>query len=91
MKSFQVGERVAGFHEMDTPNGTYAEYAVCPEQTIFRVPDSMSDEEAATLPLSLFTAAIGLHRNLDIPAPWSRSDSKAAQTWKIPLVVNAAS
>lgn len=29
--SVRVGDKVAGFHEMDTPNGTYAEYAICPE------------------------------------------------------------
>lgn len=69
MKTFKVGERVAGFHEMDTSNGTYAEYAICPEQTVFRIPDHMSDEEAATIPLTIFTAAVGLYRNLGIPAP----------------------
>ena len=76
---------------MDTLNGTYAEYAICPEQTVFRIPDSMSDEEAATMPLTLFTAAVGLYRNLDIPAPWDRSDDRAAGTDKVALVVNGAS
>lgn len=91
MKTFKVGERVAGFHEMDTPNGTYAEYAICPEQTVFRIPDHMSDEEAATIPLTIFTAAVGLYRNLGAPAPWDRSDGKAANEGKVALVVNAAS
>ena len=91
VKTFSVGERVAGFHEMDTPNGTYAEYAICPEQTVFRISDSISNEEAATIPLTLFTAAVGLYRNLGIPAPWDRSDDKAASAGKVPLVVNAAS
>ena len=91
VKSFKVGERIAGFHEMDTPNGSYAEYAVCPEQTVFRIPDSMSDEEAATIPLAIFTASVALYRNIDIPAPWDRSDEKAASTEKVPLVVNGAS
>ena len=76
---------------MDTLNGTYAEYAICPEQTVFRIPESMSDEEAATLPLALFTASVGLYRNLGLPAPWDRSDAKAPDTAKVPLVINAAS
>jgi NADPH:quinone reductase len=76
---------------MDTLNGAYAEYAVCPQQTVFHIPDSMSFEEAATIPLVIFTAAVGLYRNLDMPAPWDRSDDKAAETEKVPLVVNAAS
>lgn len=91
VNTFKIGERVAGFHETDTPNGTYAEYAICPEQTAFRIPDTMSDEEAATIPLAIFTAAVGLYRNLGMPAPWDRSDEKAASTEKVPLVVNAAS
>lgn len=91
VKVFKVGERVAGFHQMDSPNGTYAEFAICPEQTVFRIPDPMSDEEAATLPLAIFTAAVGLYSNLGLPAPWDRSDDEAASTEKIPLVVNAAS
>lgn len=91
VRAFKVGERVAGFHEMDTENGTYAEYAVCPQHTVFRVPESMSDEEAATLPLAMFTASVGLYRNLGLPAPWDRSDAKAPSTGKVPLVVNAGS
>jgi len=91
VKGFVVGERVAGFHEMDTANGTYAEYAVCPSQAVFHIPDSLSYEEAATMPLAIFTAAVGMYRNLDLPGPWDRSDDKAASTAKIPLVVNAAS
>jgi NADPH2:quinone reductase len=28
VKNFKKGDKVAGFHEMDTPRGTYAEFAV---------------------------------------------------------------
>ncbi|KAK5120871.1 hypothetical protein LTR85_005938 [Meristemomyces frigidus] len=90
VKGSVVGERVAGFHLMGTPNGTYAEHAICPEQTVFHLPESISDEEAATMPLTIFTAAVGLYRNLQLPAPWDRSDDKAGRE-KVPLVVNAAS
>lgn len=91
VKSFQIGERVAGFHKMDTPNGTYAEYALCPEHTVFRIPDTMSFEEAATIPLTAFTAAVGLYRNLGLPAPWNRSDEHVPGGKKVPLVINGAS
>ncbi|KAI7526747.1 hypothetical protein KC331_g16774 [Hortaea werneckii] len=89
VQGFAVGDRVAGFHVMDTPNGTYAEYTICPYQTVMHLPDSISDEEAATLPLAIFTAAVGLYRNLQLPAPWDRSDARAGRP-KIPLVVNGA-
>ena len=51
----------------------------------------MSDEEAATFPLAIYTAAVGLYRNLEIPAPWDRSDDNAPQPGKSALIVNAAS
>jgi len=90
VKGFKSGERVAGFHQMGTPRGTYAEYCVCPEWTVFHIPDSMSFEEAATVPLAAFTAAVGLYRNLRLPMPFERTDDSAA-TEKSALVINGAS
>jgi NADPH2:quinone reductase len=92
VRDFRSGDRVAGFHHLDTPYGTYAESAICPAHTVFHLPESISDEEAATIPLAAFTAAVGLYRNLQLPAPWDRSDKRAPNgDEKIPLVVNAAS
>lgn len=91
VRNFRAGDRVAGFHYMDEPHGTYAEYAICPAQTVFHVPDSVTYEEAATIPLAAFTAAVGLYRNLQLPAPWDRSDEHTAGEQSIPLIVNAAS
>ena len=89
VKNFKKGDRVAGFHVMDTPRGTYAEYSVCPEHTVFHIPDSMSHEEAATIPLAAYTAAVGLFRSLDLPMPTGRKD-EAAGLLKVPLIVNGA-
>jgi len=88
--SFRKGDRVAGFHQMDVPRGTYAEYTVCPANTVFHIPESMSFEEAATIPLAAFTASVGLYRNLNLPMPTGRSDDSSPQE-TIPLIVNAAS
>jgi NADPH:quinone reductase-like Zn-dependent oxidoreductase len=52
VRGFHRGDRVAGFHQMDTPRGTYAEYAVCPQHTVMHIPPAMSYEEAATIPLA---------------------------------------
>lgn len=90
VKNFREGDRVAGFHEMDTPRGTYAEYTVCPAHTVFHIPSSMSFEEAATIPLAAFTAAVGLYRNLRIPLPFERTDEHGNDT-KVPLIINGAS
>lgn len=89
VKTLQLGERVAGFHVMDTPGGTFAEFALCPEHTVFRIPSSMPDEEAAKVPLAAYTASVGLYRSLQLPAPWDRSDSHAPRG-KVPLTVNGA-
>ncbi|RMY12650.1 hypothetical protein D0867_07692 [Hortaea werneckii] len=81
VRGFAVGDRVAGFHVMDTPNGTYPEYTICPYQTVLPLSGSISDEEAATFPLAIFTAAL--------PAPWDRSDARVGRS-ETPLVVNGA-
>jgi NADPH2:quinone reductase len=90
VRNFRPGDRVAGFHVMDTPRGTYAEYTVCPEQTVFHIPDSLSFEDAATIPLAMFTASVGLYRNLKLPFPFERSDEKSRPEKKA-LVINGAS
>ncbi|KAF1846303.1 zinc-binding oxidoreductase-like protein ToxD [Cucurbitaria berberidis CBS 394.84] len=78
---FKPGDRVASFHEMQTPGGSFAEYAVGWQHTTIHLPKNVSFEEAATLPLAALTAAIGLHTNLGLPDPWTPTKES------IPLVV----
>jgi NADPH2:quinone reductase len=80
---FAPGDRVASFHEMMTPGGSFAEYAVGWQHTTFHIPDSVSFEQAATIPLAAMTAAIGLHLRLGLPDPWT----PVADGKKVPLVV----
>jgi NADPH2:quinone reductase len=49
---FKEGDRVAIFHEMTKPGGTFAEYALAWEHTTFHLPKETSFEEAATIPLA---------------------------------------
>jgi NADPH:quinone reductase len=67
---FKPGDRVASFHEMMTPHGSFAEYAVGWQHTTFKIPNETSFEEAASLPLAAMTSAIGLHLRLGLPMPW---------------------
>ncbi|KAK9482827.1 chaperonin 10-like protein [Lipomyces starkeyi] len=85
---FRVGDRVAAFHRMLTPGGAYAEYAVAPAHTMFIIPDNISFEEAATIPLVTLTAAISLFRRQGLPPPWSPLPASAGP---LPLVVYGAS
>ncbi|KAF5575536.1 alcohol dehydrogenase [Fusarium pseudocircinatum] len=67
---FQPGDLVAAFHEMYTPHGSFAEYAIAPANTTFRLPQNISFEQAATVPLASMTAALGLYQYLGLPYPW---------------------
>jgi len=93
--NFRKGDRVAAFHVMDTPKGTYAEYTVAPSHTVFHIPETLSFEEAATIPLAAYTAAVGIFRNLRLPLPFDRTDEHGVENTpeeaKIPLIVNGAS
>ncbi len=61
VSEFRVGDRVAAFHEMMTPHGSYAEYAIAWAAHHLPHPAATSFEEAAALPLAAMTAAIGLY------------------------------
>ena len=83
---FRPGDRVAAFHEMGTPGGSFAEYAVAPQHTTFHLPPSTTFEQGATLPLAAMTAAVGLYQRLGLPAPWSPERPSGKQ----PLLVYGA-
>jgi NADPH:quinone reductase-like Zn-dependent oxidoreductase len=56
---FKVGDEVYGFKHgkvAKTYRGTYAEYAVVPENTLAHKPAKLSHEEAAAIPLAALTA-----------------------------------
>ncbi len=53
--NFQVGQRVLAFLD-HVYGGGYAEYAVCTSTSVVEIPDSMSFEKAAALPLAGSTA-----------------------------------
>ena len=44
VNEFHVGDRVAAFHQMQAPHGSYAEYAVAPSHTTFHIPEKTSFE-----------------------------------------------
>ena len=84
---FKKGDRVAAFHEMLSPHGSYAEYAISWAHTTFHLPAKTTFEEGAAIPLAALTAAVGLYASnrLALPQPWSPA------TEPIPLVVYGAS
>ena len=87
--SFKIGDRVAAFHPMLTPGGAYAEYALAPATTTFHIPDSLSFEEASTIPLVSATAAVTLFRRQGLPPPWTKPSSQPPSP--TPLIIYGAS
>lgn len=55
---FEVGDRVIAFPK----NGSYAEYVVANEKLVFKIPDSLSIEQAAAMPTVTFTSYILLEK-----------------------------
>ncbi|KAL1607612.1 hypothetical protein SLS60_002546 [Paraconiothyrium brasiliense] len=68
---FRPGDRVVALHQIQSPHGAYAEYAVASAATTAHLPPAVSFEEAATIPLAAITAALGLYRALSLPPPWA--------------------
>jgi NADPH2:quinone reductase len=88
VSEFKKGDRVFAFHQMLAPGGSYAEYAVAWAYTTAFLPDHVSFQEGAALPLAALTSALGLYSRLSLPQPWlpRKDDDKP-----IPLVIYGAS
>jgi NADPH2:quinone reductase len=78
VNKYQIGDRVLshpGFSGTYAQNGLQ-EYAVNDIGAGFKIPDSITDDEAVTLPTNIIAPLVGLfdgQNGLDIPAPWSEA------------------
>jgi NADPH:quinone reductase-like Zn-dependent oxidoreductase len=74
-KDWKKGDRIAGWtHGVDSHNaehGSFAEYAIAKADVQMKVPDNLSDEEAATLGVGISTVGQGLYQSLKLPLPGS--------------------
>jgi NADPH2:quinone reductase len=59
---FRVGDRVIAFPE----NGSYAEYVKADERLIFKIPDNLSFEQAATMPTVAIVSYMLLHEIVQV-------------------------
>lgn len=84
---FHVGDRVAALHELGTPGGSYAEFALVWDWTTFHLGDHVSFEEAATVPMAALMGSIGLFGMLGVVAgPWIHVQAGSEE----PLVIYGA-
>lgn len=75
VQGISVGDRIVtqGFIDFNGGNSDQSalqEYAVADLSALAKIPDSVSDDEAATLPTNIIAPVVGLFHNLQIPAPW---------------------
>ncbi len=90
---FRVGDAVAGLHELGVPDGgAFAEYAVVMDWAAFHLgregQDDIDFDQAATIPMASFMAAIALFGMLRVsPGPWAPFEDDT----KTPLVIYGAS
>jgi len=81
--AFKPGDRVLGFaNGMDKPRNNPAEsafqlYTVLPETLVSHIPDGLSFESAAAIPLGMATAACGLYEKDQLALPYPSVSAKA--------------
>lgn len=82
--NWKVGDRIAGVVHggLHTDRGSYAQYLKAEGDLAWKIPDSVTDQQAATYGISAVTAMQGLYLNLDVPWP----DENARSTPKELLV-----
>lgn len=82
------GQRVAGFVQgtaVDPPRGAFAEYVVVEASLVYEIPESVSYQNAAVIPLPIATAIQAMYQRLNMPEP-----SKPAKS-TFPFLVNGGS
>ncbi|KAF5641472.1 uncharacterized protein FTJAE_4124 [Fusarium tjaetaba] len=78
----KVGTRVAGFLQgassvNDRP-GAFAEFIVVPYDLVWKIPDSLTFEEASTISMCGLTAAQALFGRLGLPSPFSSASQSTS-------------
>ncbi|KAL2212875.1 GroES-like protein [Sarocladium strictum] len=72
-KKLQKGDRISGYvlaqNILRKHDGAFADVVAVKGDTVLKVPDSLSDEEAATQGVSVATMAQALYRGLELPLP----------------------
>jgi NADPH:quinone reductase-like Zn-dependent oxidoreductase len=85
---FSIGDRVAAYLRIGKDGG-YAEYSLATAATTFKIPETISFEEASTIGLAATTAALGLFAEdrLALPSPFQQLSKGET----LPIVIYGAS
>ncbi|KIW00170.1 uncharacterized protein PV09_08212 [Verruconis gallopava] len=82
---WREGQRVAGFVQGTAPKpprGAFAEFCVVESSLVYAIPDEISYEQAAVIPLAFATAVQAMFQRLGLPEP--TDPAKIA----VPLLIN---
>ncbi|KAF2670143.1 GroES-like protein [Microthyrium microscopicum] len=96
MSQLKLGDKVAGFLQgacsvNDRP-GAFAEYLIIPYDLVWRIPDNISLEEAASFNLAGLTAAQAIYYRLGLPTPFdSPVEQSVPETETINVLIYGAS
>ncbi|KIJ54529.1 hypothetical protein M422DRAFT_240596 [Sphaerobolus stellatus SS14] len=81
VKNLQKGDKVLfqGFYS--THQGTFQQYTTVPAKIAAKIPDNISFEEAATIPVGLMTTSVGFYlseeqRGVGLTPPWQGGEGK---------------
>ncbi|KAL2810563.1 chaperonin 10-like protein [Aspergillus granulosus] len=87
-RNWKVGERIAGFvHGGQYPDvGSFAEYLKVEESLAWKIPEGMSDAQAATYGIAAVTAVLALSY-LDVPWPDIENGGQSAPAKKAPILI----
>ncbi|KAJ5387229.1 alcohol dehydrogenase [Penicillium cosmopolitanum] len=88
-----IGDRIvtmASLNPGSRQNGLQ-EYAVADIKMLAKIPESISDNEAATLPVNTIAPLAGLFGKLKLPAPWSSDIPKSQRDSTTVLIVGGGS
>ncbi|KAK6857853.1 alcohol dehydrogenase- zinc-containing [Apiospora arundinis] len=78
VQSLSLGDRIVVQGLLgNNPQSALQQYAVADLNALAKIPDSVSDDQAATLPSNLIAPVVGLFDTLQIPAPWRDDDARA--------------
>ncbi|KAF8524571.1 GroES-like protein [Hysterangium stoloniferum] len=78
--SFKKGDKVLhqGFFTND--KATFQQYTTCPVDILAKIPDNITFDQAASIPLGLATAAVGYYNPVEtgggLTAPWAGGEGK---------------
>ena len=85
VQHFKKGDHVTGFAAVIKTNniddGAFQQYCLLKEHCAAKLPEGMSFEAGATLPLSVATAGVGMWTNLNVPKPEQGKQSGGFLVW----------